>query len=159
MYWRSIRPSTGSIFSQTPIKPGHRSRCMLCKAWAMAYTASITNCTLPSCSYWESRLILSSPDRHQKVSKVPIIKNWKVLEITEAYLYIFFYQVHTLCQGGLVCTWSRPPRILQTRCFFCCFLEILKWSTGRTLNHFTNQTPWHFIKKWHACLRPQCSDL
>lgn len=71
MYWRSIRPSTGSILSQTPMEPGHRSRCMLCKAWAMAYTASITNWTLPSCSYWESRLILSSPDGWQKC------QNWK----------------------------------------------------------------------------------
>lgn len=61
MYCSSIGPSTGSILSQTPMEPGHRSMCMLCKACAMAYTASITNCTFPSCSYCESRLIFSSP--------------------------------------------------------------------------------------------------
>lgn len=43
------------------MEPGHRSMCMLWSAWAMAYTASITNWTLPSCSYCESRLIRSSP--------------------------------------------------------------------------------------------------
>lgn len=66
MYLRSWVPSTGSMRGQSPTRPGHRSRCMACSAWPMAYTASITNCTFPSCSYAES-----CPMRSRSATKRP----------------------------------------------------------------------------------------
>lgn len=50
MYLSSSVPLMVSILEQRSTLPGQRSLCMLCRAWAMAYTASITNCTFPSCS-------------------------------------------------------------------------------------------------------------
>lgn len=61
-YFSSVFPSMDSIRGQTPGWSGHRSLCMLCSAWAMAYTASITNCTFPSCSYLESIPMRSWPE-------------------------------------------------------------------------------------------------
>lgn len=61
MYLSRDFPSVDSICGQMPEWLGHKSLCMLCRAWAMAYTASITNCTFPSCSYLESIPIRSWP--------------------------------------------------------------------------------------------------
>lgn len=62
MYLSRVFPSAASNCGQTPGWSGHKSRCMLWRAWAMAYTASITNCTLPSCSYLESIPMRSWPE-------------------------------------------------------------------------------------------------
>lgn len=68
-YFSSVFPSVDSIRGQTPGWSGHRSLCMLCRAWAMAYTASITNCTFPSCSYLESIPMRSWPEGERRGEK------------------------------------------------------------------------------------------
>lgn len=71
IYCSSVCPSVGSIAGHRPVCPGQRAWCMLCRAWAMAYTASITNCTFPSCSYAESRPMRSSPALGMPRGSVP----------------------------------------------------------------------------------------
>lgn len=66
MYFSRVFPSADSICGQTPGWSGHKSLCMLWRAWAMAYTASITNCTFPSCSYLESIPMRSWPEGKKK---------------------------------------------------------------------------------------------
>lgn len=66
MYLRSFLPPV--ISGHTPDWFGHRSFCMLCRACAIAYTASITNCTFPSCSYFESVPMRSCPGNRKKLS-------------------------------------------------------------------------------------------
>lgn len=68
-YFSRVFPSAVSIRGQMPGWSGHRSLCMLCRAWAMAYTASITNCTFPSCSYLESIPIRSWPEGKRRGEK------------------------------------------------------------------------------------------
>ncbi len=69
MYLSSFFPPARSISGQMPEFSGHRSLCMLWRAWAMAYTASITNWTFPSCSYLESMPIRSWPETDRQTDR------------------------------------------------------------------------------------------
>lgn len=101
----------------------------------------------------KTKLLTNSINLNSIHKRLPVHWTWP------AYLYISFDQVHTLSQGGSVYTWSHPPRILQTRCFFCCSPEILRWSTGQTLSDFTNTTWFHLIKIYYACFEPRALRL
>lgn len=88
MYFSSVLPSADSICGQTPGWSGHKSLCMLWRAWAMAYTASITNCTFPSCSYLESIPMRSWPEGRKARGGLPAkctINCWRLQPLRTAY--------------------------------------------------------------------------
>lgn len=112
MYLSSFFPPASSMSGQIPEFSGQRSRCMLCSACAMAYTASITNWTFPSCSYFESTPIRSWPVRKGEDTKSG--ESWlnqKWLRVKEQWsktsAFFFFLKIRLLLIG-IYFLWVHP---------------------------------------------------